>query len=144
MLGPGQRGEGSNKMRAGHEKKKMKKKVWEKERKKAASQCRGNAGILELKQTEKDPAIFVSNPSLKKGKGENGWAAQSRRRNRRLRFRGWVCWSRLISDTFGPLWFLLGMRSGEGVDLEILAKLNSTVAPFILHVAKLELLISVG
>lgn len=48
----------------------------------------------------------------------------------------------LISDTFGPLWFLLGMRSGEKVGLEILAKLNSTVAPFILHVAKLELLIS--
>lgn len=34
------------------------------------------------------------------------------------------------------------MRSGESVVLEILTKLNSTVAPFILHVAEFELLIS--
>lgn len=44
-------------MRAGHE-----------DKKKAASQCRGNVGTVELKQTERDPAIFVSNPSLKRGK----------------------------------------------------------------------------
>ena len=59
-------------MRAGHEKKerkkeKKKKKKKKERKKKPASQCRGNAGILELKQTERDPAIFVSNPSLKKG-----------------------------------------------------------------------------
>lgn len=60
-------------MRAGHEKKRKKKKKKKKKRKKKpASQCRGNAGILELKQTERDPAIFVSNPSLKRGKEKNG------------------------------------------------------------------------
>ena len=35
--------------------------------KKKASQCRGNVGILELKK-QRDPTIFVSNPSLKRGK----------------------------------------------------------------------------
>lgn len=47
---------------------------------------------------------------------------------------------RAMSDTFvGFDW-----RSGEGVVLEILTKLNSTVAPFILYVAEFELLISAG
>lgn len=53
--------------------KKRKKEKEEKEKKKKtkpASQCRGNAGILELKQTERDPAIFVSNPFAERGKGE--------------------------------------------------------------------------
>lgn len=48
----------------------------------------------------------------------------------------------LISDTLVRSGFCLVCGRGEKVGLEILAKLNSTVAPFILHVAKLELLIS--
>ena len=39
----------------------MEKKIKKEKRKekKAASQCKDNAGILELKQTERDPAISV-------------------------------------------------------------------------------------
>lgn len=39
--------------------------------KKIASQCRGNAGILELKQTERSCHFRVESVA-EKGKGENG------------------------------------------------------------------------
>lgn len=77
----------------------MEKKIKKEKRKekKAASQCKDNAGILELKQTERDPAISVWNSVAEKEKGDKGWAAQSRRRNRGLRFKGRVCWNRWLA-----------------------------------------------
>lgn len=44
----------------------------------------------------------------------------------------------------GRFWVLFVMRSGAVVILEFSTELDSTVAPFILHVAEFELLISAG